>query len=183
MTVNERYIVNLKKDDEDSDSDDDGYLDQIPRRPRKNIKKGGVEDLRREIEDINKEIEEEGGLFGGWHSQEHEFFLALWTQVIGANKRIPEQGSPHFRKSIAMLRERGVSGVPSRTPDELERHALWYFNFLRRGERKKETLEKWKKLRADHEADLTDHDDVYTFIPLFHHSLSHPFSVYLRADW
>lgn len=170
MTVNERFIVNPTKDDDSDDDSDDDLLDFIKARKPKakahSVKgKGGgesVEGLRREIENINKEIEEEGGLLGGWHPQEHDFFLALWTQVFGSNRsHVPEQGSSHFRKSMTMLRERGVSSVPSRTGDELERHALWYCSFLRRVARKKETLEKWRKVRAEQEeAQLTELDEV-----------------------
>jgi hypothetical protein len=91
----------------------------------------------------------------------HFVVLRTCVQCFGSNKLVPEPGSSMFRKNMSLMRDRGVSSVPSRTADELERHALWYCSFLEKGEKKKLIIEKWKKLRSDREAaQLTEFDEV-----------------------
>jgi len=156
MIMNERFL-NLKNNiQDDSDDSDDDYIPRVRKATKHPVgRKNGSGDIRSEIQAIDREIEETGGMLGGWHSQEHDFFLAVWTQVFGANAVPPDLRSPSFRRSVGQLREKALVGVPSRTSDEVEGHALWYCAHLRKLGEKKQAIEKWRQMKeSDHQSVL-----------------------------
>lgn len=54
-----------------------------------------------EVERINLRITREGGATGGWHPQEHDMFLQIWSQVRGS---APKDAADDM--SIATLQDR-----------------------------------------------------------------------------
>ena len=53
---------------------------------------------------------------------------------------------------MAALKQRAVTGIPSRSSEEVEQHARWYMQHTRRVALKKQALDEWRQRKRRAEA-------------------------------
>ena len=97
------------------DSHDDVNFKPTARKPALKLSKlasnhetESRDSFKRKLQAIEDKIVREGGLTGGWHQQEQQYFLSIWNPLLGANPKLPEHDSAAFRGLSARVRERAV---------------------------------------------------------------------------
>ncbi|CAD7927547.1 unnamed protein product [Amoebophrya sp. A120] len=110
-----------------------------------------VSELRDALDSLTAEIEHDGGATGGWLKDDHEAFMRMYAKCKSME-------SPTFYEQVAQL--------VHCTHEDIAEHVVWYKEWCRKTELKKDLLAKWKDRRrqaleeAHHRLDENRQEDL-----------------------
>eukprot|EP01083_Nonionella_stella_P103699 296398_1 len=85
--------------------------------------------------DIQKKIDEHGR-YGGWPSRDHDDFLKLYSQILNDKELL------HQLSEV----------MPQYTLSELREHLIWFDQYERLWERKRQIIKEWKEIKKQQKA-------------------------------